>query len=93
MRPQGWKVELPQSVAVTLPVLAGALTPECNRTTPNANPMRFSPECTAGEVPAGVVQIITFLRHGSIMALVDSPCTLLVSSWLGEVVGASLAMG
>ena len=27
------------------------------------------------------------------MTLGDSPCTLLVSPWLGEVVGASLAMG
>ena len=36
---------------------------------------------------------VTFLRYGSVMALGDSPCTLLVSLWLGEVVGASLAMG
>ena len=28
-----------------------------------------------------------------VMGLGDSPCTLLVSPWLGEVVGASLAMG
>ena len=27
------------------------------------------------------------------MTLGDSPCTLLVSPWLGEVVGASLALG
>ena len=34
----------------------------------------------------------TFLRDSG-MTLGDSPCTLLVSPWLGEVVGASLAMG
>ena len=42
---------------------------------------------------AGVSQNVTFLRYGSILTLGDSPCTLLVSLWLGEVVGASLAMG
>ena len=47
----------------------------------------------SGVVLAWVGQNVTFLRYGSIMALGDSPCTLLVSLWLGEVVGASLAMG
>ena len=56
--------------------------------------MQFpTPAPRKGMVQAGVVQNVTFLRYGSIMALGDSPCTLLVSSWLGEVVGASLAMG
>ena len=46
-----------------------------------------------GVVHAWVAQNVTFLRYGSIMALGDSPCTLLVFPRLGEVVGASLAMG
>ena len=37
---------------------------------------------------------VTSKRNVSpVMGLGDSPCTLLVSPWLGEVVGASLAMG
>ena len=46
-----------------------------------------------GVVQAWVVQNVTFPRYCSGMGLGDSPCTLLVSPWLGEVVGASLAMG
>ena len=47
----------------------------------------------AGVVQAWVAQNVTFLRCGSDMGIGDSPCTLLVFPWLGEVVGASLAMG
>ena len=46
-----------------------------------------------GLVQAWVRQNIMFLRYHSGMGLGDSPCTLLVFPWLGEVVGASLAMG
>ena len=53
----------------------------------------ISPTYTFGLVQAWVVQNVTFLRSVSGMTLGDSPCTLLVSPWLGEVVGASLAMG
>ena len=50
-------------------------------------------EVSAGVVQAWVVQNVTFPRYCSGMGLGDSPCTLLVFPWLGEVVGASLAMG
>ena len=46
-----------------------------------------------GVVQAWVTQNVTFLRSVSGMGPGDSPCTLLVFPWLGEVVGASLAIG